>query len=274
MSTVTASRLAPDHGAARPVRLTQARVAYSEWIKLRSLRSTWWTLGIFVVTTIGIGVLLSSVAAAHAAAGKHVGISVVTLSLYGAYLAPLTIGVLGALAATGEYMTGMIRASLTAVPTRLPVLWAKLGTFAAVGLIISEIAVFVTFGIGMAILGHSGAGVSLGQPGVLRTVAGAGVYLMLTGLFGLAIGAVVRNTAVAISALAGIMLVLPVVTNLLPVTWTVHFAKYLPSNAGQAILAVHHSSGLLAPWTGLALFASYIAAVTAAAAILLKRRDA
>ncbi|HXS61300.1 MAG TPA: ABC transporter permease subunit [Streptosporangiaceae bacterium] len=259
---------------ATPIRLTQARVAYSEWIKLRSLRSTWWTLSIFAVTTIGIAVLLSSIAAAHVTAGKHLGFNQVTLSLYGAYLAPLTIGVLGGLAATGEYMTGMIRASLTAVPTRLPVLWAKLGVFALVGLIISEIAVFISFGIGMAILGHAGAGISLGQPGVLRTVAGTGLYLMLTGLFGLAIGAVVRNTAVAISALAGIMLVLPVVTNLLPATWTAHFARYLPSSAGQAILFVRHTSGFLAPWTGLALFAGYIAAVVAIAAVLLKRRDA
>ena len=256
------------------VRLTQARVAHSEWIKLRSLRSTWWTLSIFAVSTIGIGVLLSSIAAAHVTAGKHLTFSQVTLSLYGAYLAPLTIGVLGGLAATGEYMTGMIRASLTAVPKRLPVLWAKLAVFAAVGLIGSELAVFGSFGIGMAILGHAGAGVSLGQPGVLRTVAGAGLYLMLTGLFGLAIGAVVRNTAVAISALAGLMLVLPVVTNLLPGSWTSHFARYLPSNAGQAILFVRHTSGFLAPWTGLALFAGYVAAVVAIAAVLLKRRDA
>ncbi len=146
--------------------------------------------------------------------------------------------------------------------------------FAVVGLIVSEIAVFLTFGIGMTILGHVGAGVSIGQPGVLRTVAGTGLYLMLTGLFGLAIGAVVRNTAVAISALAGVMLVLPVLTNLLPATWTDHFARYLPSNAGQAILAVQHTSGFLAPWTGLALFAGYIAAVVAVAAVLLKRRDA
>jgi ABC-2 type transport system permease protein len=269
MTTMTASR-----PAVRPIRLTQARVAYAEWIKLRSLRSTWWTLSIFVVTTIGIGALLSSIAAAHVTAGKHLGTSQVTLSLYGAYLAPLTIGVLGGLAATGEYMTGMIRASLTAVPRRLPVLWAKLGVFAVVGLIASEIAVLTSFEIGMAILGHAGAGISLGQPGVLRTVAGTGLYLMLTGLFGLAIGAVVRNTAVAISALAGIMLVLPIVTNLLPATWTSHFAQYLPSNAGQAILFVRPETGFLAPWTGLALFAGFVAAVVAIAAALLERRDA
>jgi ABC-type transport system involved in multi-copper enzyme maturation permease subunit len=272
MTTIATTATRP---ADRPIRLTQARVAYSEWIKLRSLRSTWWTLSIFAITTIGLGVLLSSLAAAHISKGHHLTAGqLVTLSLYGAYIAPLTIGVLGALTATGEYMTGMIRASLTAVPTRLPVLWAKLAMFALVGLIVSEITVFLTFGIGMTILGHVGAGVSISQPGVLRTVAGTGLYLMLTSLFGLAIGAVIRNTAVAISVLAGIMLVLPVLINLLPATWTEHFARYLPSNAGQAILAVQHTSGSLAPWTGLALFAGYIAVIVAGAAVLLKRRDA
>src|SRR5712691_1136106 len=171
-------------------------------------------------------------------------------------------------------MTGMIRATLTAVPGRLPVLWAKLGVFAAIGLVVSEIAVNASFGIGMTLLAHTGAGISLGDPGVLRTVAGTGLYLTLCGLLGLAIGAVVRNTAVAISALAGIMLVLPVLANLLPATWTSHFAQYLPSNAGQAIMNVQPVAGFLAPWTGLALFAGYTAAAIAVAAMLLKRRDA
>jgi ABC-2 type transport system permease protein len=264
MTTITAG----------PARLTQARVAHSEWIKVRSLRSTWWTLGIFAVTTIGIGVLLSAIAAGHISAGKHLGTSQVTLSLYGAYLAPLTIGVLGALTMTGEYMTGMVRASLTAVPARLPVLWAKLGVFAAIGLVVSEIAVFLAFGIGMVLLGHAGAGISIGNPAVLGAVAGTGLYLTVTGLLGLAIGAVVRNTAVAISTLAGIMLVLPVLANLLPVSLTSRFAQYLPSNAGQAIMNVHRVQGFLAPWTGLALFAGFTAAIIAVAAVLLKRRDA
>src|SRR5260221_11021503 len=113
MSTITTTAAAIP---ARPFKLTQAGVARSEWIKLRSLRSTWWALGAFAVTTIGTGVLLCALAAAHAAAGKHPGLSAATLSLYGTYLAPLTIGVLGALAVTGEDMTGAIRATVDAGP--------------------------------------------------------------------------------------------------------------------------------------------------------------
>ena len=169
---------------------------------------------------------------------------------------------LGALPATGEYMTGMIRASLTAVPTRLPVLWAKLGVFAVVGLIVSESPCSLTFGIGHGDPGAARRG--LARPaGRAADGAGTGLYLMLTGLFGLAIGAVVRNTAVAISVLVGVMLVLPVLTNVLPVPGPSTSLGYLPSNAGQAILSVQPTSGLLAPWTGLALFAGYVAAVVA-----------
>jgi hypothetical protein len=109
--TTTAGQRGVGQRAAGQYKLTRAGVARSEWIKLRSLRSTWWALGAFAVTTIGTGVLLCALAAGHAAAHKHTGLSTVTLNLYGTYLAPLTIGVLGALAVTGEYMTGMIRAT-------------------------------------------------------------------------------------------------------------------------------------------------------------------
>ena len=266
----------PNPGRTNPghYRLTQARVARSEWIKLRSVRSTWWALGAFAATTIGTGVLICALAAAHAASGKHVGISGATLSLYGTYLAPLTIGVLGALAVTGEYMTGMIRSTLTAVPNRMPVLRAKLGVFAALALIVSEVCVFVTFLVGQAILAHSGVGASLGDPGVFGAVFGTGLYITITGLLGMALGSVIRNTAAVISTMFGVMVVLPVLVGLLPPTWTSHFAPYLPSNAGQAIMNVQPVAGFLAPWTGLAMFAGYTVAVVAAAAILLKRRDA
>lgn len=221
MSTVTTT---VEVGRVPASRLTQARVARSEWIKLRSLRSTWWALGAFAVTTIGTGVLLCALAAAHAASGKHLGLSGATLSLYGTYLAPLTIGVLGALAVTGEYMTGMIRATLTAVPKRMPVLWAKLGVFAVVALIVSEASLFVTFLAGQAFLAHSGAGASLGDPGVFGAVFGTGLYITIVGLLGMALGSVVRNTAAVISTLFGVMVVLPVLVGLLPATWTEHVA--------------------------------------------------
>lgn len=255
-------------------RLTQARVARSEWIKLRSLRSTAWMAAAFVVVTVGTGLLLCHSAQTHLAEGKHLGTSPAVLSLYGAYLAPLTVGVLGVLLVIGEYGTGMVRATLSAVPRRLPVLWAKLGVFAAAAVVVSEITLLVTFGVGQMLLAHTHAGASLGDPGVLRAVFGAGLYITAIGLFGIGLGFLIRNTAGAISLMFGVMLVLPVLANVLPAGWAGHLAEYLPSNAGQAILDVTPVPDSLAPWTGLGLFAGYTALVVAAAAICLKRRDA
>lgn len=256
------------------VRLTPARVAHSEWIKLRTLRSTAWTLAASVLITVGTGILLCSFARSHVEAGKHLGTSPATLSLYGAYFAPLTVGVLGVLLVTGEYTTGMIRATLSAVPRRLPVLWAKLGVLALVVLAVSEASLLAAFGIGQALLAGTGAGMSLGDQGVLRTVLGTGIYVAMVALFGAGLGFVIRNTAGALSTLFGVLLVLPVLANVLPADWTRHVVPYLPSNAGQAILAVRPLPEVLAPWTGLAVFAGYIALVVAVAATCLARRDA
>jgi len=261
------------HAAGQPG-LTLARVARSEWIKLRSLRSTCWTMAAFVVVTAGTGLLLCETALSRLNEGKHVGTSAAALSLFGAYLAPLTIGVLGVLLATGEYSTGMIRATLSAVPRRLPVLWAKAGVFAVVAVVASEITLIVTFLAGQALLAHTHAGTSFADPGVARTVLGTGLYTAVVGLFGIGLGFLIRNTAGAISAMFGVMLMLPVLANVLPIGLLGHIARYLPSNAGQAIMAVRPLPDTLAPWAGLALFAGYTAAVVAAAAMCLTRRDA
>ncbi len=266
--------MAAGMGAARQENLTQARVAHSEWIKLRTVRSTAWTLAAFVIVTAGTGLLLCSLALAHLNAGKHLGTSPAALSLYGAYVAPLTVGVLGVLLVTGEYGTGMIRATLTAVPRRLPVLWAKLGVLAVVALVISEATLLVTFLAGQALLAGTGAGASLADPGVARMVLGTGLYTTVVALFGMALGFVIRNTAGAMSTMFGVLLVLPVLANVLPASLSAHFAAYLPSNAGQAIMTVRRLPGTLAPWTGLSLFAGYTALVVTAAAICLRRRDA
>lgn len=255
-------------------RLTQGRVMHSEWIKLRSLKSTIWTLAASSIVIVAAGILLCLVARKNVDAGRHLGTSTGTLSMYGAYFAPLTIGVLGVLMITGEYSTGMIRATLSAVPHRLPVLWAKLAVLTlAVGLI-TELTLLATFLAGQAILAGTGAGVSLGDPGMLRVVLGTGLYVTCVCLLGTALGFVIRSTAGALSTVFGLMLVLPILVNVLPTSLGNHIAPYLPSNAGQAILAVHRVPGMLAPWTGLAVFAGYLAVVVAAGAICLTGRDA
>jgi hypothetical protein len=170
-------------------KVTQPRVARSEWIKLRSLRSTVWTLIASVVMTVGIALLLCTIALLHLESGHGLGgIDPASVSLYGVYLAQLTYGVLGVLLATSEYSTGMIRSTLVAVPRRLPVLWAKLAVFAVVALVTSEAALAVSMLAGQAILSVRQAGVSLSDPGVLRAMTGAGLYLTVTGLLAVALG--------------------------------------------------------------------------------------
>jgi ABC-2 type transport system permease protein len=256
--------------------ITPARMARSEWIKLRSVRSTVWALAASAGAITGTGLLLSMVARGHLASGGHrVHVDAVRISLFGMYLAQLTVGVLGVLLVTGEYATGMIRATLSAVPRRLEVLWAKLGVFAVVVLVTCEAALFVTFGACQAILSSGHAGVSLAAPGVLRAVGGTGLYLTLVGVLGMALGFVIRNTAGAAAIMFGAMLVVPEVLGAaLPGEWAGRILPYLPSNAGQAIMGIQPAPDTMAPWPGLALFAGYTALAVAAAALLLKRRDA
>ena len=172
----------------------------------------------------------------------------------------------------GEYSTGMIRSTLAAVPQRLPVLWGKAIVFGGVTLVSMLVAALAAFFGGQAILGTQG--VSLFDTGVLRAVVGAAVYLTGVGLLGLALGALLRGTAAAIGALFGGMLVVPGLFPLLPSSWNDTVGPYLPSHAGESFMSVTPSAGMLGPWAGLAVFAGYIVAALAAAAILLKRRDA
>jgi hypothetical protein len=199
-------------------------------------------------------------------------------TLIGVNVAQLAIGVLGVLVITGEYSTGMIRATFAAVPKRLPVLWAKVGVFGALTLILSVPAMLIAFFSAQAILaGHTLFGrdiaVSFSDPGVARVVIGGALYLTLAGIFGLGLGAILRNTAGGIGAFAAVLFVIPPLLNVLPSSWDDAISPYLPSNAGQAIMQFGNPSNILGPWTGLALFAGYTAATIAAAAVLLRRRD-
>jgi ABC-2 type transport system permease protein len=182
--------------------------------------------------------------------------------------------VLGVLVISGEYSTGMIRSTFAAVPRRLPVLWAKTAVYAAVVLGLMLPASFVTFFVTQVILKQHHVQTTIGAPHVLRAVVGAALFLTVTGLLGLAIGSLVRNTAGGIAAFAGVMFVLPGITAILPNSWGDSINPYLPLSAGTAILSLHPDSGSLAPWTGLLLFFGYAAAAMLIAACLLVRRDA
>jgi ABC-2 type transport system permease protein len=271
-ATVDGSRIAAR--ASRDIKVTQAHVVTSEWIKFRSLRSTKYTLAASIAMTVGLGLLFAVFTVARWSPATRAGFNPVSLSLQGTFLSQLAIGVLGILLITGEYSTGMIRATMSAVPRRLPVLWAKLGVFGVVATGASMAAALVAFLGAQAILASKHAGASLADPGVLRVVLGAGLYLTVVGLLGMALGFIIRNTAGAITTLFGILLILPVLGEVLPADWASHVTPYLPSNAGQAVMQLHSDPNTLAPWTGFGLFVGYAVVAVMIAAVLLRRRDA
>jgi ABC-2 type transport system permease protein len=257
-------------------RVTQRRVALSEWTKLRSVRSTRWSLLIALVLIIGIGILACVVFESrwpHLAPHERAHFRPLRANLAGVNFAQLAFGVLGVLVMTAEYSTGMIRSSFSAVPKRLPVLWAKAIVFGLVAFVISLPAVFIVFVVGQGILSGQHINISISHPGVLRALFGAALYLTVMGLFGLGLGAIIRNTAGGIAALAAIVFVLPPIMGLLPTSFSNSVDPYLPSNAGGAVWTINPDPNTLHPWVGLALFAGYAALALVIAAGLLRGRD-
>lgn len=259
-------------------RVTQARVAFSEWTKLITIRSTLWSLGVGIVLTILFPALFALVTAshwAHMSAHDRAGRHPLDIALAGVNIAQLAIAVLGVLVITGEYSTGMIRSTLIAVPKRLPVLWAKVAVYAAVSLVLMVPAVILAFFASQEILaGHHILQISFGAPGVARAVIGGAVYVMLVGIFALGVGAILRNTAGGIATFVGIFFVIPPLMNVLPTSWNNAISQYLPSDAGRQLFALKHAAHTLTPTAGGLLMVAYCAAVVAVAAVLLVRRDA
>jgi ABC-2 type transport system permease protein len=262
----------------RQGRVTQTRVVRSEWTKLVTLRSTLWSLFVAVLLTIGLPMLFAAVTSSHwgsMAPHERANRHPLDIALAGVNLSQLAIGVLGVLVITGEYSTGMIRASLTAVPKRLPVLWAKAAVFAAVTFVLMVPSVFIAFFGSQAILSrHDILQISLSHSGVTRALVGGAVYLMLLGVFALALGTIVRNTAGGIAVFAAIFFVIPPLLNILPASWNNAISPYLPDAAGRSIFSLTHGAHSLNPGPGLALFAGYCAVAIAIAAVVLLRRDA
>jgi ABC-type transport system involved in multi-copper enzyme maturation permease subunit len=272
MSAITAS---PSDTASTGV--TMPRVLRSEWIKLRTLRSTVLTLLIAIVLMDGLGLLFAWGFERHWAeesGAERAGFDPTLLSQRGMFLGQLAIGVLGVLIVTGEYSTGMIRATFAAVPKRLPVLAAKTIVYGAVAFVVSSIAAFGAFFGGQRILAVQHISTGIGDPHVARAVVGTALYLTGIGVLGIALGSLLRNAAGAIATLFGLVLVLPILGQVLPLSWATKVNPYLPSNAGQAIMNVVPDSSMMAPWTGFLLFAGYVAAALAAAAVVLRSRDA
>ncbi|MCX4824110.1 ABC transporter permease [Streptomyces sp. NBC_01142] len=249
-------------------RVTPARVMRSEWHKLWSLRSTWITLISAYMLILGIGILMGTTYD-----GDDSDVDTITLVLLGTQLAQIFLAVLGILVTAGEYSTGMIRASLMAVPRRLPVLWSKAAVFGALVFGLSLVTVFATFLIAQIFLAGTEQARSLGDPGIARALFGSAAALTLLGLLALGLGALVRSVPGAIGAYIGGVLILPEVLAMLPYDAVSTAMRYFPTKAVEALTTSQQLPGTASPGAALLALILWAAAAVGAAGLLLKRRD-
>jgi ABC-type transport system involved in multi-copper enzyme maturation permease subunit len=265
----------------------------SEFTKIRSVRSTYWTLIVLVLVTVGIGALAGFAATRNP---QGPGFDATQASLGGLYLSQLIIAVLGVLVISAEYSSGMVRTTLTTFPYRGTIIAAKALVFGAVAFVTGLVTCFISFFVGQAIMstynpstlpGHQHVQVlggavrhisaSIGDPNVLRAIIGGALFVTVSGLLAFGIGLLLRHTAGAITTVVGLLFVLTILINLLPSSWLNHVDKWMPAVAGTQIwttVANHGNPPVFAPWTGFLVFAIYAAVAVIAGSILFRTRDA
>ncbi|RFU37841.1 ABC transporter permease [Actinomadura logoneensis] len=259
----------------RPASFADAVAA--EWIKIRTVRSTFWTLLAGLVVTIGLSCLLAWVfvsAYDRLGARDRLRFDPTAYGLAGINFGMVAFGVLGVLVVTGEYATGMIRTSLTAVPRRGRLFAAKALVLGGVVLVVGEIVSFAAYFLSQLIFADRHLDAGLGEDGVLRAVIGGGLYLTLIALLALAIGTLLRHTAGAVTTVLGLLFVLPIIGSFLPGDLGRTVRKVLPAGAGGAIMNTRPSEESLSPWAGLGVFTLYTVVLLVAALLAFQRRDA
>ena len=229
-----------------------------------------------LVVCIGLSVLIDWAIVSNwsqASAQSRATFDPVNNAFGGLRLGQLAVAVLGVLVISSEYSTGGVRGTFIAVPRRLSVLGAKAVVMALLGFAVGLVIAFVCFGAGQVFFATKHVGVSLGDPGVLRAVFGAALYIAGCGMFGLAVGALVRHSAGAITAVVALLFVLPLLSLAIPGSIGDTVTKYFTANAGEAITFVRHESDELSPWAGYAAFTVEWLIVLGLGAFLLQRRD-
>ena len=250
----------------------------AEWTKLRTVRSTAWTLLITVVLGLGISAVATAETSAHWAstpAFQHVGFDPTATSLIGIFVAQFAVGALGVLAMSSEYSTGTIRATFSAAPSRLRVLAAKLLVFGVLAVVFAEVVSFASFFLGQALLTSPATHATLSSPGALRAVVGCGLFVAALGLLAMGLATMMRFTAAALSTFVGILLIAPLIVQALPSSLSQDIRRFLPDRIGAAILTTTGSNPFaFSPWVGLGVLALYVVVVNVVGAALLVRRDA
>jgi ABC-2 type transport system permease protein len=252
-------------------------VLASEWIKFRSVRSTYLTLLLAAVAAVSIGYLVTHSDATHwstMTAQARAAFDPVGDSFTGLGIAQLAFGALGVLAISSEYTTGLIRTTFASVPRRRAVIAAKAAVVGAVSLLAGELIAFATFFTGQQALSAQHLNVALAHPGALRGVLAAGFYLAVMTWVGLGLGAVIRHTAGAITAMVGVVFLLPTIIGALPAPWNIDIGKFTLNLAAQQTIAQQTHPGYFSAGPSFLIVAGYAAAAIAAAAFVITRRDA
>lgn len=248
----------------------------SEWIKLASVRSTHLCLAVaaFICLAAGLAATGSDVASwPDMTASRRAGLDPVQDSIIGAAVAQIAFGVFGVLAITSEYATGMIRTSLAAVPHRRRLLVGKAATTGAVTLAFVAPLMLGTFLLGQLVLSRRSLQATLTAPGAARAVVYAACYCTIVALIGYGLGALLRHTAGAITALVAVVFLIPQISQLLPSGWADDIGGYLPYNAARAATSTHDVPHALAPTWSLLVCAGYAVLPLLISIVLIEHRD-
>lgn len=284
MTTITPPLAHPSQRA-RSTSLSFGGVLRSEWIKLRSLRSTTWSYLIVIAISLGMALIMSlsmvsdmngGADASGMPADGQVSL-IVQSSVFGVFFGQLVAGVLGVLIISGEYTTGMIRSTLTAVPKRLPALAAKAIVLFVTTFLVGLVANLGAFLVASVVFSGVDVSASLVDPAVFLPILGGALYLALVSVFALGVGTMLRSSAGGIAAVLGVMLLLPTVLQMIPAEWAHDLIPYLISSAGLGIFTsttAEPAGDALGAWLSLLIVLAWMGASIAGAAVLLKRRDA
>lgn len=267
--------------ASRPKneRLRFTSALRSEWTKIRTVRSTFWTL--FAIAIISLGVAaIAGISITHSwhtySQIQRLTFDPTSTSLSGLLFSQLVIGVLGALVVSGEYATGTIRATFTAIPNRTSAMFAKTIVFGTLSLVVGEVLSFASFFLGQSLLTSPATHASISDSGVFRAVFGEGLVITALGLLALGLAMIIRSSAGAITAYVSIVLVLPIIIHVLPSSIANSIFKFLPLKIGNAMTTVvgPNDPTSFSPWVGLAILCGYAAFSIIIGIGLVVKRDA
>lgn len=255
--------------------LTGGGILRSEWIKLRSLRSTVWSYVFVVLGSLGMAALMATNLPTDGIPAEGHAALAVQASTFGIFFGQLIVAVLGVLVISGEYSTGMIRSTLTAVPRRLGALWAKIVVLFVATFVIGAASAIGSFLLASPILAGRGISASLFDPEVILPLLGGGLYLAVVAVFAVGLGTILRSSAGGIAAALGVLLLLPIVLQMIPADWARDIVPYLLSSAGASLFASPMPGAEVADlWEDLLITLAWVVVSVGGAAVLLKRRDA